>query len=151
MRSGMYQPQIVIPSVTQGALFAKAPKERLMLVLADWPHLPYELSHPGTGWKACLLRSQEESRALNMVRQFAGCLEALVIDEDFFGSPEDTADVCYQIRRMVPGIRILAIATEMWVDGARLQDIGASDDTLLSRCPMGILETLQADDDSSHH
>jgi|GEM_PF-3905903 hypothetical protein len=147
----MYQPQIVIPSVTQSALFSKAPQERLMMILADWSHLPYELSHPGTGWTACLLQAQEASRALNMVRHYANCLEALVIDEDYFGSPEDTADACYQIRRMVPGIRIMAIATDMWEDGTRLQDIGASDDTLLSRCPMAILETLQADDDSSHH
>lgn len=124
-------------------------EERRVLAFLDWDHLPYKLSRPGQGFRMWLLRGEDSDRAMGLLRKCQAPLDVLIVDEDFFGFPEDTADICLQIRRMYPDIRIVAIESEMSEGDSVLVSLGLCDRTLPASPDAGaIAGALQTPDTS---
>lgn len=127
-------------------------EERRVLAFLDWDHLPYELSRPGQGFRMWLLRGEDSDRAMGLLRKCQAPLDVLIVDEDFFGFPEDAADICLQIRRMYPDIRIVGIESEMVEGDSVLMSLGLCDRTLPAAPDAGaIAGTLMALDASRPH
>ena len=131
-------------------------RDHHVVILADWDSLPYEFSHPGNGLQAALLNADASEMAVGLLQARAGELDTLVIDEDFFGSPEATADACTQLRRIMPDLRIIAIATEIWGHGAQqntsiLEMLGLCNATLPSQaCQHRVLAALPTTQATQH-
>ncbi|MFN3207461.1 MAG: hypothetical protein ACE369_00390 [Roseovarius sp.] len=120
-------------------------EERRVLAFLDWDHLPYELSRPGQGFRMWLLRGEDSGRAMSLLRKCQAPLDVLIVDEDFFGFPEDAADICLQIRRMYPEIHIVGIESEMSDSVPVLVSLGLCDRTLPAAPDAGaIAGALQA-------
>lgn len=120
-------------------------EERRVLAFLDWDHLPYELNQQGQGFRIWLLSREDLSCVMSHLRKCRAQLDVLIVDEDFFGVPEDTADICLQIRRMYPAIQIVAIESEMFLGDSVLVSMGLCDQTLPAAPDAGtIADTLQA-------
>jgi hypothetical protein len=102
--------------------------ENRVLGMLGWDHLPYELSRPGQGFCMWLLREDDADRAIDHLSQHE--LDVLIVDEDYFGFPEDVADVCLSVRRMHPDIRIVVIESELSDCGSILGKMGLCDTVL---------------------
>lgn len=127
--------------VTQNALA----EDLNVLALLDWDHLPYELSQPGCGFRMSLLRGEDSDQALGILRHSENAPDILIVDEDFFGSPEAAADICMQIRRAQPDAYIIAIESEMWEGESVLAELGLCNETLPANATKRqILEKLRA-------
>ncbi|AJE48849.1 hypothetical protein [Celeribacter indicus] len=113
--------------------------EAQVLVLSDWPHLPYEMSRPGAGIYVNLLRGESCDQAMDIVRSTRRRLDVLVIDEDFFGSPEAAAEACMQIRRTLPQIRIIGIDSEFRDGISVLAELGLCHDNVPAKTPASAL------------
>lgn len=119
--------------------------EYKVLALLDWDHLPYELCQPGLGFRFSLLRGEDESQAFRLLGRGQAAPDILLVDEDFFGSPEATADACMRIRRTHPKIRIIAIESEMYDGDSVLDALGMCQETLPATPDVpAILEKLTA-------
>ncbi|WP_306154601.1 hypothetical protein [Roseovarius sp. MMSF_3281] len=116
-----------------------------VLALLDWDYLPYELCQPGSGYRFSLLRGEDEAQAFRLLGQGQAAPDVLLVDEDFFGSPEATADACMRIRRTHPKIRIIAIESEMHDGDSVLEALGICQETLPAMPDVpAILEKLTA-------
>ncbi|GGO62237.1 hypothetical protein SAMN05444398_12214 [Roseovarius pacificus] len=114
-------------------------EERRVLALLDWDHLPYELSHPSQEFRMWLVRGEDADRVLGLMRQCQVPLDVLIIDEDFFGFPEDAADICLWARRMYPDILIVGVESEMCEGDSVLLSLGLCDDTLPATPDVGAI------------
>lgn len=101
--------------------------ESRVLAMLGWDYLPYELTVPGQGYCIWLLREDDADRAMAHLSQSQPQLDVLIVDEDFFGFPEDAADVCLRVRRMYSDIRIIGITSEMSDSGSVLLPLGLCD------------------------
>lgn len=117
-----------------------------VLALVDWDHLPCEFCHPDQRFRVSLMAGQDCDRALDILRQLKHAPDILIVDEDFFGSPEAAADACIQIRRFQPHLHIIAIESEMWEGESVLASFGLCQEILPAKCGqraiLGKLTTL---------
>jgi len=122
------------------------PEKVSVLALLDWDHLPHEFCRSDQKFRVSLLAGQDCDRALEILVQLNKAPDILIVDEDFFGSPEAAADACTQIRRFQPHIHIIAIESEMWEGESVLASFGLCHEILPAKCGqraiLGKLETL---------
>lgn len=116
---------------------------RDVMIFADWEELPEALSFAGSGLDVRLCSEDDLPRALDLVMQRGAALDAVVLDTDFFGCPEESADFCFSLRRLAPWVRILVLESELWEERDALNTLGACDISLPSYAgPLRIHETL---------
>lgn len=105
-------------------------QEITVLVLADWDHLPSGLTQSEQGFHMWLLRADHAERALSILQRCQTPPDVLIVDEDYFGFPEDAADFCAQIRRMHRELPIIAFESEMMEGESVLLSLGLCNKTL---------------------
>ncbi|MGI3166249.1 hypothetical protein [Pseudooceanicola sp. 200-1SW] len=116
---------------------------RDVLILADWQEVPQALSFPGSGLKTQLAQCPTAAEALALVLERGIDLDAVVVETDVFGAPEEAADFCFSLRRLAPWVWILALESELWEDEGMLQVLGACDFFLPRQAgPLRIHEVL---------
>lgn len=95
--------------------------EILAVALLNEQYLSRSHFLKASGRTVRFLGAADDAQALRVLAAAEQHVDVLIIDEDFFGSPEEAADICMQIRRSQPNIHIVAIESEMW-DGASILD-----------------------------
>ncbi|WP_460274780.1 hypothetical protein [Celeribacter sp. ULVN23_4] len=115
-----------------------------VIALTDWDMIPVNKSQISQGFQMSLLNSDNAHNALCHMHGSPWIPDVLVVDEDFFGSPEAAADACLQIRRSYPEIRIVALESELWEGESVLNSLGLCDAILSSKaCEQTLLQTLR--------
>jgi len=96
-------------------------EEVLAVALLNEQYLSRSQSLKTSGRTVRFLGAADDVQALRLFADAEQQVDVLIIDEDFFGSPEDAATICMQVRRKQPNIHIVAIESEMW-DGESILD-----------------------------
>lgn len=100
---------------------------RDVMILADWEEVPQALCFPGSGLRTELACCHTIREALGLVLNKCADLDAVVVETDLFGTPDETADFCFSLRRMAPWVWVVALQSEMWEDDGMLLELGACD------------------------
>ncbi|MDV4145686.1 hypothetical protein [Shimia sp. FJ5] len=108
-------------------------QERLSVaVLLEQDKLAVDLCRKESEFHVVSMLPDTPEDARSVVQRFHRELSYIIIDEDFFGSPEETADAAFQFQRMHPGVQVLGVKSEMWEDECILETLGACHKTLPS-------------------
>ncbi len=101
-----------------------------VVMLLEQDSLAIELRRKDSEFHVVSMLPDTLEDARIVVQRFHRDLNYIVIDEDFFGSPEETADASFQFKRMHPGVQIVGVQSEMWENDSILETLGACHATL---------------------